>query len=185
MPGSFRYEMAERGHNLPAGRRQLIALAAPAWWTPILLLDETTAALDLAAEAAVNRATEWLTARRTTVVVARRRAVRPLSTYRRPHGAAPACTGSVRPGHRHRARHAFLNRRQPDWPCPVSSGGSRRGAHQGIVGLIGSPELMPEIAAVNWRTMSSGCRTWFAAVCHRRHAAGRARYWEPLPHRKV
>ena len=38
MPGSFRHEMAERGRNLPAGQRQLIALAAPTWWTPILLL---------------------------------------------------------------------------------------------------------------------------------------------------
>jgi ATP-binding cassette subfamily B protein len=38
----------------------------------ILLLDEATAALDLAAEAAVNRATERLTARRTTLVVAHR-----------------------------------------------------------------------------------------------------------------
>jgi len=38
MPGSFQHEMAERGRNLPAGQRQPIALAAPAWWTPILLL---------------------------------------------------------------------------------------------------------------------------------------------------
>ena len=38
----------------------------------ILLLDEATAALDLAAEAAVNKATEQLTARRTTLVVAHR-----------------------------------------------------------------------------------------------------------------
>jgi ATP-binding cassette subfamily B protein len=37
-----------------------------------LLLDEATAALDLSAEAAVNRATERLTARRTTLVVAHR-----------------------------------------------------------------------------------------------------------------
>jgi len=72
MPDSFRYEMAERGHNLPAGQRQPIALAAPAWWNPILRLDEVTPALDLVAEAAVNHATEWPTARRTTPVVARR-----------------------------------------------------------------------------------------------------------------
>ncbi len=37
VPGSFRHEMAERGRSLPAGQRQLIALAAPTWWTPILL----------------------------------------------------------------------------------------------------------------------------------------------------
>ena len=37
-----------------------------------MLLDEATAALDLAAEAAVNRATEQLAARRTTLLVAHR-----------------------------------------------------------------------------------------------------------------
>ena len=43
VPGSFRHEMAERGRNLPAGQRQLIALAAPTWWTPILLLRRAAA----------------------------------------------------------------------------------------------------------------------------------------------
>jgi ATP-binding cassette, subfamily B, bacterial len=38
----------------------------------ILLLDEATAALDLAAEAEVNRATEQLAAQRTTLLVAHR-----------------------------------------------------------------------------------------------------------------
>jgi hypothetical protein len=38
MPGSFRHEMAERGRDLPARQRQLIALAASTWWTPILLV---------------------------------------------------------------------------------------------------------------------------------------------------
>ena len=65
--------MAERGRNLSAGQRQLIALARAYLVDPaILLLDEATAALDLAAEAAVNRATERLAARRTTLVVAHR-----------------------------------------------------------------------------------------------------------------
>ncbi len=73
MPGGFRHEVAERGRNLSAGQRQLIALARARLVDPaILLLDEATAALDLAAEAAVNRATERLTARRTTMVVAHR-----------------------------------------------------------------------------------------------------------------
>jgi len=73
MPGGFRHEVAERGRNLSAGQRQLIALARAYLVDPaILLLDEATAALDLAAEAAVNRATERLTARRTTLVVAHR-----------------------------------------------------------------------------------------------------------------
>ena len=73
LPGGFRHEVAERGRNLAAGQRQLIALARAYLVNPaILLLDEATAALDLAAEAAVNRATEQLAARRTTVVVAHR-----------------------------------------------------------------------------------------------------------------
>jgi ATP-binding cassette subfamily B protein len=73
MPGGFRHEVAERGRNLSAGQRQLIALARAYLVDPaILLLDEATAALDLAAEAAVNQATERLTARRTTLVVAHR-----------------------------------------------------------------------------------------------------------------
>ncbi|HEX6931197.1 MAG TPA: ABC transporter ATP-binding protein [Streptosporangiaceae bacterium] len=73
LPGGFEHEVAERGRNLSAGQRQLIALARAYLVDPaILLLDEATAALDLAAESAVIRATEQLTARRTTVLVAHR-----------------------------------------------------------------------------------------------------------------
>jgi ATP-binding cassette, subfamily B, bacterial len=73
LPGGFGHHVSERGRNLAAGQRQLIALARAYLVDPaILLLDEATAALDLAAEAAVNRATEHLTARRTTLVVAHR-----------------------------------------------------------------------------------------------------------------
>ncbi|HTP15425.1 MAG TPA: ABC transporter ATP-binding protein [Streptosporangiaceae bacterium] len=69
----FHHLVAERGRNLSAGQRQLIALARAYLVDPaILLLDEATAALDLAAEAVVNRATEQLAARRTTIVVAHR-----------------------------------------------------------------------------------------------------------------
>jgi len=73
LPGGFRHEVSERGRNLAAGQRQLIALARAYLVNPaILLLDEATAALDLAAEAEVNRATEELVARRTTLLVAHR-----------------------------------------------------------------------------------------------------------------
>jgi len=65
--------VAERGRNLSAGQRQLIALARAYLVDPdILLLDEATAALDLATEAAVTRAAQQLAARRTTLVVAHR-----------------------------------------------------------------------------------------------------------------
>jgi len=73
LPGDFSHQIAERGRNLSAGQRQLIALARAYLVDPdILLLDEATAALDLATEAAVTEATERLTARRTTLVVAHR-----------------------------------------------------------------------------------------------------------------
>ncbi len=73
LPGGFRHEVAERGRNLSSGQRQLLALARAYLVDPgILLLDEATAALDLATEAAVTRATEKLTAQRTTLVVAHR-----------------------------------------------------------------------------------------------------------------
>jgi ATP-binding cassette, subfamily B, bacterial len=73
LPGGYGHEVSERGRNLSAGQRQLIALARAQLADPaILLLDEATAALDLAAEAAVNRAISELTAARTTIVVAHR-----------------------------------------------------------------------------------------------------------------
>jgi ATP-binding cassette subfamily B protein len=73
LPGGYDHVVSERGRNLSAGQRQLIALARAQLADPaILLLDEATAALDLAAEAAVNHAISELTAARTTIVVAHR-----------------------------------------------------------------------------------------------------------------
>ncbi|MFJ9029396.1 ABC transporter ATP-binding protein [Streptomyces sp. NPDC102274] len=73
LDGGYLHAVAERGRNLSAGQRQLIALARAELVDPdILLLDEATAALDLASEALVNQATDRLTGRRTTLVVAHR-----------------------------------------------------------------------------------------------------------------
>ncbi|WP_227870138.1 ABC transporter ATP-binding protein [Streptomyces otsuchiensis] len=73
LPGGYLHQVAERGRNLSAGQRQLIALARAELVAPdILLLDEATAALDLATEALVNEATDRLAVRRTTLVVAHR-----------------------------------------------------------------------------------------------------------------
>jgi ATP-binding cassette subfamily B protein len=73
LDGGYLHEVAERGRNLSAGQRQLIALARAELVDPdILLLDEATAALDLATEAQVNQATDRLVGRRTTLVVAHR-----------------------------------------------------------------------------------------------------------------
>ena len=73
LAGGYDHPVSERGRNLSAGQRQLIALARAQLADPaILLFDEATAALDLAAETAVNRAIGELTAARTTLVVAHR-----------------------------------------------------------------------------------------------------------------
>ncbi|MCW2529811.1 MAG: transporter [Pseudonocardiales bacterium] len=73
LTNGYLHEVGERGHNLSAGQRQLVALARAELVDPdILLLDEATASLDLASEAAVTAATSALTRARTTIVVAHR-----------------------------------------------------------------------------------------------------------------
>ncbi|MEU9251326.1 ABC transporter ATP-binding protein [Streptomyces sp. NPDC048270] len=73
LDGGYLHTVAERGRNLSAGQRQLIALARAELVDPdVLLLDEATAALDLATEAQVNQATDRLAGKRTTLVVAHR-----------------------------------------------------------------------------------------------------------------
>ncbi|MEU4120182.1 ABC transporter ATP-binding protein [Kitasatospora sp. NPDC028055] len=73
LSGGYDHEVAGRGRNLSAGQRQLIALARAELVDPdILLLDEATAALDLASEAAVNQAADRLSGGRTTLVIAHR-----------------------------------------------------------------------------------------------------------------
>jgi ABC-type multidrug transport system fused ATPase/permease subunit len=69
----YLHPVGERGHSLSAGQRQLLALARAELTDPaILLLDEATASLDLATEAAVSAATQRLASRRTTLVIAHR-----------------------------------------------------------------------------------------------------------------
>jgi ATP-binding cassette subfamily B protein len=73
LAGGYDQPVGERGHALSAGQRQLVALARAELVQPdILLLDEATAALDLASEAVVARAISELTRKRTTIVVAHR-----------------------------------------------------------------------------------------------------------------
>jgi ATP-binding cassette subfamily B protein len=73
LPLGYLQQVGERGRNLSAGQRQLLALARAELVDPdVLLLDEATASLDLAAESRVTAATDALTRRRTTLVVAHR-----------------------------------------------------------------------------------------------------------------
>ncbi|WP_222193350.1 ABC transporter ATP-binding protein [Modestobacter italicus] len=73
LPQGYRTRVGERGRSLSAGQRQLLALARAELVDPdVLLLDEATASLDLATEAAVTRAADALARRRTTLVVAHR-----------------------------------------------------------------------------------------------------------------
>ncbi len=73
LSGGYLHQVGERGRNLSAGQRQLIALARAELVDPdILLLDEATAALDLASEALVTEATQRLGRHRTMVTVAHR-----------------------------------------------------------------------------------------------------------------
>lgn len=76
LPDGLRTVLGERGRGLSSGQRQRVALArAFLRDAPLLLLDEPTARLDSASEAAVLAATDRLVSGRTALLVAHRPAL--------------------------------------------------------------------------------------------------------------
>jgi ABC-type multidrug transport system fused ATPase/permease subunit len=78
LPDGYDTEVGERGGNLSAGQRQLVAFARAAAANPrILILDEATSNVDVRTEAQIERGLRRLLAGRTAIVIAHR-----LSTIR-------------------------------------------------------------------------------------------------------
>ncbi len=78
LPQGYNTQLRERGSNLSAGQKQLIAFARSAIRNPcVLVLDEATASLDVGTEALVQDALDRLIVNRTAIIIAHR-----LSTIR-------------------------------------------------------------------------------------------------------
>jgi ATP-binding cassette, subfamily B, multidrug efflux pump len=73
MPEAYGTKLKERGENLSAGQRQLLAFARALYHRPkILLLDEATSSVDTATEALVQEALDKILRDMTSIVVAHR-----------------------------------------------------------------------------------------------------------------
>ncbi|MDX1462225.1 MAG: ABC transporter ATP-binding protein [Marinirhabdus sp.] len=73
LPGSYHYNVKERGSMLSSGQRQLIAFLRAYVSDPsILILDEATSSVDSYSEEMIQRATDKITQGRTSIVIAHR-----------------------------------------------------------------------------------------------------------------
>lgn len=73
LPGGYQFEINERGSTLSSGQRQLIAFLRAYMANPsILVLDEATSSIDTYAEQLIQKATDRITAGRTSIIIAHR-----------------------------------------------------------------------------------------------------------------
>lgn len=73
LPGGYSYNVKERGTMLSSGQRQLIAFLRAYVSNPsILVLDEATSSVDTYSEQLIQKATDKITAGRTSIVIAHR-----------------------------------------------------------------------------------------------------------------
>lgn len=73
LPAGYDYQVGERGGVLSVGQRQLLAFIRAYVYNPqILILDEATSSVDSESESLIQKATEKLTAGRTSIVIAHR-----------------------------------------------------------------------------------------------------------------
>ena len=73
LPGKFNFVVQERGNVLSTGQRQLISfIRAYAYNPAILILDEATSSVDSETEELITKATENITSKRTSIVIAHR-----------------------------------------------------------------------------------------------------------------
>ena len=81
LPEQYAHKIGERGGTLSTGQRQLLSFIRAYVYQPsLLILDEATSSVDSESELMIQRATEKLTAGRTSIVIAHR-----LSTIRQAH----------------------------------------------------------------------------------------------------
>jgi ABC-type multidrug transport system fused ATPase/permease subunit len=81
LPDQYAHKIGERGGTLSTGQRQLLAFIRAYVYQPsLLILDEATSSVDSESEFMIQRATDKLTAGRTSIVIAHR-----LSTIRKAH----------------------------------------------------------------------------------------------------
>jgi len=73
LPGNYDYNVMERGATLSVGQRQLLSFIRAYLYNPvILIMDEATSSIDTESEMLIQKATELVTNKRTSIVIAHR-----------------------------------------------------------------------------------------------------------------